>query len=207
MVSSLEGTNKKRNSTIASRRNLVDATIACLVEEGSSGATVRKIATKAGVSVGLVNHHFPSVYHLLAEAYDRISTECLNIGKEAADIPDASPRERIDAFLHNMFSPRIFNPGMLRPWAVFWGLVGEHEVIRQTQARTDRALRSYLEGLFNDLNQEFSPGMPTRTVVAGLSSLIDGLWLNLCLQPGSLAANDALEICGKFIDGWGFREN
>ena len=37
---------------------LVEATLACLKRHGFQGASIRKICAEAGVSVGLINHHY-----------------------------------------------------------------------------------------------------------------------------------------------------
>lgn len=49
--------------------NLIDATARVLARDGATGASVRTIAIEAGVSPGLVNHHFAGVDALIAATY------------------------------------------------------------------------------------------------------------------------------------------
>ena len=42
------------------RQALIAATIECLKRYGQEGLSIRTISTQAGVSVGLINHHFPN---------------------------------------------------------------------------------------------------------------------------------------------------
>ena len=40
------------------KANLVQATLTCLKRDGFQGASIRKISAEAGVSVGLISHHY-----------------------------------------------------------------------------------------------------------------------------------------------------
>ena len=51
------------------REALVDAAIESLKRYGYEGLSVRRIAAEAGVSIGLINHHFPNKDTLVAESY------------------------------------------------------------------------------------------------------------------------------------------
>jgi AcrR family transcriptional regulator len=55
------------------RARIRDAAIACIADNGISGTTVRRIATAAGVSAGLVIHHFGSMEGLRAECDDHVA--------------------------------------------------------------------------------------------------------------------------------------
>ena len=69
---------KNRRAEPDERRELlVAATLRCLGRDGHAGISVRRIATEAGVSVGLLNHHFGSIDALIADTYHtsiRVST-------------------------------------------------------------------------------------------------------------------------------------
>lgn len=51
------------------KANLVEATLVCLKRHGFQGASIRKISAEAGVSVGLISHHYAGKDELVAEAY------------------------------------------------------------------------------------------------------------------------------------------
>ena len=79
---------KFHRATPALRREaLVDATLRCLKLFGHEGVSVRRISAAAGVSIGLINHHFPSKSSLIAETY-----ETIEIGR-------ASCRERVSPYV------------------------------------------------------------------------------------------------------------
>jgi AcrR family transcriptional regulator len=54
---------------------LADTVIALLVEDGFEGVSVRRVASRAGVSIGAVQHHFPTKAAMLTAAMQRVSKE------------------------------------------------------------------------------------------------------------------------------------
>ncbi len=59
----------ERHEADVRRKALVEATIESLKRHGHEGLSVRRISAEAGVSIGLINHHFPNKNALVAEAY------------------------------------------------------------------------------------------------------------------------------------------
>jgi AcrR family transcriptional regulator len=65
------------------RRALLDATLACLVELGARGTTTLEVERRAGVSRGARTHHFPNKAALLAEAIDHLYDQLSSHYEEA----------------------------------------------------------------------------------------------------------------------------
>jgi AcrR family transcriptional regulator len=57
----------------ATRDALLDATIACLVEDGYANTTTSRVAERAGVSRGAHLHHFQTRHALVAAAMERLA--------------------------------------------------------------------------------------------------------------------------------------
>ena len=62
-----------------------DAAIACFAENGITATTARKVATEAGVSPGLVIHHFGTMDGLRAECDEHVALTIRNFKYEAID--------------------------------------------------------------------------------------------------------------------------
>src|SRR5207244_9625266 len=62
----------------ARRQALVAATIECLKRFGHDGLSIRRISAQAKVSIGLINHHFPTKDALVAEAYRHFNNELVS---------------------------------------------------------------------------------------------------------------------------------
>ncbi|GAA3219908.1 TetR/AcrR family transcriptional regulator [Actinocorallia longicatena] len=64
-------TQEERTAT--TRRALLDATVACLVEHGYQGTTTTRVVERAGVSRGAQVHHFPTKNDLVLAAVQHLA--------------------------------------------------------------------------------------------------------------------------------------
>jgi AcrR family transcriptional regulator len=183
------------------RERLVAATLRCLSRDGHAGISVRRIATEAGVSVGLLNHHFGSIDALIADTYQRLASELTTALLQ--EITQAeTPAQKIDAFLIGSFSPRVMDPQLLGVWVVFWSLIRHSEHVSQSHEKSYRAYLDLIRDLLDDLAA--SEGFvihDTRLAAIGLSAMLDGLWLEWCLNPETFSAANGLHICRCWIKG------
>ena len=67
------------------RAKIRDAAVVCFAENGITGTTARKVATTAGVSPGLVIHHFGTMDGLRAECDEHVALTIRNFKYEAMD--------------------------------------------------------------------------------------------------------------------------
>ena len=80
------------------RARILDAVIRCVEKRGFAGTTTRDIADEAGVSVGAVQHHFPSKASVLAAVLQR-SGEDLAARFSDVSVEGASLDERVALFV------------------------------------------------------------------------------------------------------------
>jgi len=163
----------RREPPDARREELIDATLACLKKLGHDGVSVRQISAEAGVSMGLINHHFHGIDALLAAAYESLAKRLLS---------------------------RSRDPALFRIWLVFWSLVPHAPKLRAVRERTYAETRATLETLLTHLKRV--PGVPpfkVSSAAIGLSALMDGLWVELSLNPSSFAASEAVSLCDDWI--------
>src|ERR1700761_947491 len=92
------------------REILIEAALRCLARDGHDGLSVRRIATEAGVSVGLINHYFPSIDMLIADAYETLATDVAGKMVSNAEKMVGSPRERLSKLIEACFAPDIMDP-------------------------------------------------------------------------------------------------
>ncbi|SDI65033.1 TetR/AcrR family transcriptional regulator [Pseudomonas panipatensis] len=184
------------------REQLVRATLKCLVAEGHAGISVRRIAKEAGVAVGLVNHHFGSIEALVAQAYETLAAGVTQSLREQVAAAGSDPAARLDAFLVGSFSPGVLDPDLLSPWVVFWSLIRHSAPVNDAHERGYRAYLALLETLISDLarHEGFAIAKP-RLAAIGLSAMLDGLWLEWCLNPTTFSAEDGLELSRRWVEG------
>lgn len=86
---------------MGNREDLLAGALTCLKDKGWARTTVRDIATAAGVNHAAIGYHFGSREALLIEAFVQAMDEWggeIETAVRAALEPDATPRERYEAF-------------------------------------------------------------------------------------------------------------
>jgi AcrR family transcriptional regulator len=193
---------KFHRATPAVRREaLVDATLRCLKQFGHEGVSVRRISAAAGVSIGLINHHFPSKAGLIAETYETLALSLQDSIRRQADNKDKSPRARLSDFFRASFSPEILDPQLFNVWLVFWSMVAHSPEIRAVHDRTYGKYRSILESLLGQLVASgAAPPLKLRPAAIALSALLDGLWVEMSLSPTVFKAREAIALCEDWVN-------
>lgn len=184
------------------REHLVEATMRCLAEHGHAGVSVRKIAAAADVSVGLINHYYPSIDQLISHAYETLSggiAASLLVSAEGGD----SPRASLSRFIQESFGPVVLNPDMLGVWVVFWSMVRHSTDMQAVQQRTCRQYRQVLERHLGALAQENNlPPLNLAAAATALNAMLDGLWLTWCLNPGDFSVEEGVAMCEGWVDAF-----
>jgi TetR/AcrR family transcriptional regulator, transcriptional repressor of bet genes len=197
------------------RQALIDATIECLKRYGHDGLSIRTISTQAGVSVGLINHHFPNKNELVAAAYRHINAELIVLMQAAVARAGKSPQARMRAFLEAWFSAPSLDADALTVWVVFWGLYRHSRLIQRVHRETYQDYVNLLRGLLAELlpvtraprrarvrrgaRAIRSSPVDLRLAAIGLTALLDGLWLEWCLEPGRFRPTEAVELCEQWV--------
>jgi AcrR family transcriptional regulator len=184
------------------RRALIEATITSLKRSGYAGLSVRRIAAAAGVSLGLVNHHFPRKDVLVAEAYRQFHAELLEVISGAVGRAPQEPLARLRAFIEATFSPPNLDREVLAAWLVFWSLQRHSAPIRKAHHDTYGAYVELVHRLLGALQKSRGPfRMPLRLAAIGLTALLDGLWLESCLDSEPFSPKDAVAVCTAWLSG------
>jgi TetR/AcrR family transcriptional regulator, transcriptional repressor of bet genes len=193
---------KFRRATPAVRREaLVEATLHCLKMYGHDGVSVRRISKAAGVSIGLINHHFPSKSGLIAEAYETLALSLQDSLRAQSENAARSPRERLSEFFRASFAPQLLDPQLFNVWVVFWSMVAHSREIRAVHDRTYHQYRSILGTLLGELVKSgAAPPLNLRSAAIALSALLDGLWVELSLSPETFKPREAIAICEDWVN-------
>jgi TetR/AcrR family transcriptional repressor of bet genes len=193
---------KFRRATPAVRRDaLVEATLRCLKKYGHDGASVRRISAAAGVSIGLINHHFPSKSGLIAETYETLALSLQESLQARAQNKAATPRKRLSDFFRASFAPDLLDPQLFNVWVVFWSMVAHSPEIRAVHDRTYGKYRCILETLLGELaGSGAAPKLKLRQAAIALSALLDGLWVELSLSAKTFKPGEAIAICEDWVN-------
>ena len=182
-----------RESADVRRQALIDATARCLAEKGAGAISVRGICARAGVSAGLLTHYFDGVDALILATYRDVGEKVAGAMEQAVANAGPDPLDRLWAYLRANFQPPVLDPNLLATWISFWSLVKTSPEMAATHASTYGAGRERLEVLL----REAAPHIPrpaARLAAIGLTAMVDGLWLEFCLDSSTFSLDEALAM-------------
>lgn len=179
------------------RQSLIEACARVLAREGAGGTSVRTIAVETGVSAGLVGHYFGGIDALIEATYGHVEEQVALAIDAAVAAAGPDPRLRLEAFATASFRAPIADPALLATWIAFWSLVRARPGIASLHAQQYAAFRRRLEAL---LGQCGVAPVQQRSAAIGITALIDGLWLELCLSPETFGADEAARIVRAALD-------
>ena len=183
------------------RQALIEATARCLAEKGIGGTSVRAICARAGVSSGLLTHYFPGVDALILATYVDVGARVSAALDAAIASAGNDPRDRLRACLLANLRPPVLDPDLLATWIAFWSLVTSDPAIAAVHADVYRGTRHQLETLLGEAAPQLSQAQK-RIAAISLTALVDGLWLELCLDRSSFTAEEAQAMAESAMMQW-----
>lgn len=182
-----EGQEKRRDDLVAAALHLVS-------EGGAEAATVRAIATRAGVTPGLIRHYFSSKDELTAVAYRSVmEAMTASVVQALSQAPD-DPAARLAAFVAANFRPPVLDPVALAVWAAYMHRARIDPAMRAIHRETYLGYRDRLQTLIAALpDRPADPDQDSRDAIA-CNALIDGLWVEAAALPDLFSPDDVIAI-------------
>src|SRR3954470_9140347 len=147
------GSRTRSKRSADSRLLILDAAVACLVEDGYAGASTLAVQARAGVSRGRLLHHFPSRAELLVAAAQYLATS------SPAELPQRGTALMAD----HPAGPARVDQAIDLMWATFHEPPFWAALELWTAARTDPALRQALQ-------------VAEKQLRAAIQAVADGIW-------------------------------
>ena len=171
----------------ARRNALLEATLDCLAEDGMAGASVRKIADRAGVSAGLIRHYFSSKDEMVHDAYAYLMGNLTGAAAESAHAASEGPSQALAHFIAaNVMRPNL-SSRKVSLWATFIGRVRAGARYAEIHRDSYREFLDLLETLIHPVLVQYDRPADPATChghAIALNGLIDGLWLEGSLEHG-----------------------
>ncbi|WP_371134080.1 TetR/AcrR family transcriptional regulator [Tabrizicola sp.] len=183
----------RRESEQSRRASLIAATQSLVAEGGPQAATVRAIAARAGVTPGLIRHYFRTKDDLTRAAYIALMDGMTDKGADALEGVGAMPEERLAAFVAAGLRPPVLDSAAVGLWAGYMHQVRNDPVLLQVHEAGYLRYRDALEALIAALPRE-ADAAQLRAEAIACNALIDGLWVEGSLLPGSFAPGEIITI-------------
>jgi TetR/AcrR family transcriptional repressor of bet genes len=184
----------------ARRVQLIEATIASIARRGFADTTLAHVADKAGLSRGIVNFYFKSKEELLVETLRYMAGEYEQFWTAAVARAGADPAARLLATIDADFDPAITSRKRVTVWYAFWGEARwRPEYARICSHLSDVYFvqtRATCQAVIDAGGyQELDAGAVARA----LNAMIDGMWLDLLINPDGLTRAEAKRVCHRYL--------
>ena len=184
---------ERKDNADRRRKQVIEATLRSVVENGLARTTLATVANKAGLSQGVAVFYFQSKEKLLAAAlehqYSIYETEWRDALEEAGD----DPAECLAALIRADFSENLCNRDALAVWFSFWGETSFHPRYADIAQEFDNRRGAEMALLCRQLMPRASDEEAMDTAHS-IDSLTDGFWQRLYLTPDSFTAHEALRL-------------
>ena len=167
---------------------LVQAGLDCLAEGGITAFTVDNICKRAEASRGLISHHFGSKDGLLAAVYEAAYQPMLR----QIDPPDRDAPLPLGQLLTVMLNAESHTQANLNIWLALWGEVAVNPDLRAAHRRNYGRYRAVVESAIEDHCHARGLKLDAAAMATTLIALVDGQWLEQCIDPDSYDATRAL---------------
>lgn len=179
------------------RAELVRATLDCIADRGIQATTVRAVAEYAGVSNGLIRHHFASKENMILAAY-RETVEMLTApGRAVIEEEGLAPLDRLARFIRVSIGGDVADPRIFSLWAAFIGRVNVDPEMARIHDEGHLPYRAAIEpmiaAILDTSDRPLPPGRCERLATA-LNAVLDGLWLEGCLYKEGHAPDDYVTL-------------
>jgi AcrR family transcriptional regulator len=177
---------------------LLDCVLGLLVADGYEGISIRRVAAAAGVSIGAVQHHFPTKDALLAAAMDRVSQQ-FQERLERRLAPGAGPVEVLRAVAGELLGTGEER----RPASVIWLVRMARAAVHGPTAEVHRRGWQQVEDLLVALIAAVRPDLAeqaARDEATLLLALLDGLAGAVAVEPGRLPGERAEALLARHLD-------
>lgn len=172
------------------RLALIEAAVACMAEGGITAFTVDRICVRAGVSRGLITHHFGGMAGLLTATYAHLYETFLS---HVPDLP-AGP-DKLMALIDAFFDPAQFNRATLHTWLAMWGAIANSAELTAEHRTRYAAYRDTLAGAIAAVAEAKGRSVDATALAVSVICLVDGLAIQHCIDPASLSSDQARQLC------------
>ncbi|MFD0775596.1 TetR/AcrR family transcriptional regulator [Streptomonospora algeriensis] len=194
------GSQKKRSFIEEARRaQIVSAAITTIAETGYPGASLSRIAQRAGISKGVISYHFAGKDELMEQVVERVYTEIAEfVLPRVAEAPDerAALRSLILAVADYM---RGHRERLVALGGIFNGMQTPEGNRRYGFAANEPIYRSTEEMLRAGQDRGLFRAFDVRVIAVTLQAAIDGMFGYWATYPDHDLEAHAAELA-EFID-------
>ncbi len=157
------------------KRQVIDSTMLCLHEEGISRTSLQRIASRAGITSGLILHYFDGKEGLFDAVYQDLYAR-LDEETERRLRNANTPSDRLVALLEAQVCKEMVEPQIVSTWFMLGAKAPETPTLARMEQTNTKQLATNITDILKEIGQSQAEA---KEISDELIALIYGLWTNL----------------------------
>lgn len=176
------------------RTELSQAAFEALVTHGLRGATLDRVAARAGVSKGVVLHHFRDKDALFEAVQRRTNTLLRDTVARLLRLADG-PQERLCAVIVGNFAAPAFHQEVCHAWINLCADVPQNRQSQRIQTAVHARMRSNLLSALRGMY----PAQDAEAFAFQITTFIDGVWLRASMQQAPMTSREGIDYVNHAV--------
>jgi AcrR family transcriptional regulator len=182
------------------RKQIIDAVVSSIVENGLSATTFTTVAQASGLSQGTAVFYFQNKDTLLAAAFRDRMEKYRAAWMEPLSCAGADPVDRIVAMIFGSLDPRLLTYEELAFWNSFWPEASKFENLNAELEQGQVERQEILNSLCEDASELFAGTIWTpRSVAQAIENMVEGVWTRLYYSSGDMSVREARVTVGALL--------
>jgi AcrR family transcriptional regulator len=169
------------------RQDLAQLTVEVISAVGIENTTIREIARRGGLSIGVLTHYFASKDELIAFTFRSVTEQSFaELDQLAASHQPGLAR--LEAAMHAV--ARVGKPGGLGLWLSFWDRAARNPRFANEHKAFYARWRRYVRGCLADSAslRQIEGGIKLDEATDLVVAAVDGIWIGTALDPDRFSA-------------------
>ena len=182
------------------REQLIEATIDTIAKYGFRKTTLGQVAKRAKLSQGIVSFYFKTKDGLLLETLKFLADEYEATWKRAVAASGPDPVTALDAIIETDLGRKVCNRRKVPVWVAFWGEARSQPRFRKFCSQlADDYLAQTREIILRIMDRGGYHHLDADAIARGLNAMINGLWLDLMIDPKHFDRETAKRACRNYL--------
>jgi AcrR family transcriptional regulator len=191
---------RKRLGHDERRQQIIETTLACLARDGADGTSLRSVCRELGVAPSLVTYFFDGWHDLLTSAYGHLTESFMAQLRPVLEADFPNERARMNALIRHYLSTDWSGANTIGANIALWQLARSVVDLRPHFSRFLRDRTKLLRNALAALAEEEGASIDAREMTACFILMLDGIWLELSVNPGNIRQKRATQLCWFWLE-------
>ncbi|MEM7177720.1 MAG: TetR/AcrR family transcriptional regulator [Pseudomonadota bacterium] len=193
-------TRQRRRAPEERRRQIIEATIACLAQSGPEKWSLRQVSRDIGIAPSLITYMFATWNDLLVAAYSDLGERFGAQFSEISRREGLTARARLDLCIDAYFADEWLSADVAGAYIAFWTLGRSERRLRDVMDQFAEMKQRDLIPLLREYAAECRVDCDVEALADTFYFLLSGLWYEVAVNPDAVMRPGPRGQARRFLD-------